>query len=286
MAATKSSFDSRLSNQTENNQKWTNEYIKAIIEEQKSSNTIEAYKNIIINFMEFNKNVDLNAVTLEKLKEFRDLSKSASRKNAKVYALRGLFGVVSIDGDTIFNINTIDNLIVPIDRDARKAVPLSIDEIISIRYALRNDYNRAYVFEMFYQYGLSLDEMVLCTDKTYDHITKIFHLTNGKTIRATSIIQDIIEKRPKVLNPMTKYGYKKRNAYQNNINDIGEKIGRQLTWYDLIETRATYFFSCHMCNERFEGIPENWALRQYEKDIYKTKWIVCQSCATNEISNE
>lgn len=284
-----SNFDLRLSKQTENNQKWAIRYLESIADEKKSLKTIDQYKGVIINFMEFNNNYDINTITIDKVKEFVYQSKSASRKNLKIYAIRRLIEIVSIDKEFSFNIDQINGLIIPkpeVDRDTRKAVPLSIKEIIKIRYALRNDYNRLYVFEMFYQYGLTLDEMVLCTDKTYDYTTKTFKLPHGKNIHVNKIIQDIIEKRPKVLNPQTKYGYKKRNAYQNNIYDIGEKLGRQLTWHDITDTRGTYFFRCHMCNEIYEGIPENWALREYEEDLYKIKWIVCSSCATKEIINE
>ncbi len=289
MSKTNSNNNKRISNLTPNNQKWLNEYINELNEQNKSQDTISNYTNASINFVEFCGYVDLDKVSLEKVKEFLELSNSQNRYNGKLYAIRGLFEIASKYVPLSFDIKEISSFIIPrkeIEKTARKTLPLTIDEIIKIRYELRDDYNRAYVFEMLYQYGLTLDEMVLCIDRNYNENTKTFHLTSGKIIHINSIIQNIIEKRSKVLNPETKYGYKKRNAYQNNISEIGEKIGRQLTWFDIRDTRLIYFFKCHVCNGIYEAIPENWALQQFEDDIYKIKWITCRSCAMRNIKNE
>ena len=269
-------LESRLLKQTEKNKRWFNLYEQSLISDNKSSGTIGGYLNTIINLMEFNGNKDIYLVDLDTIGGFIYETNGGNRANFKISAIKGFLSIVSIDEQLSFEINEIEMFRISkdeVDSTARASIPLTIQDIIKIRYLLKDDYARAYVFEMFYQYGLSVHELPLCNEKTYDSQTKAFKLPDGRNVYLSEMIIEFISENSKLLRKKTKA------AYQNNVSEIGDKIGRNLTWQDIMVTRDKYFFTCPVCEKQYENTPGNWALALYEKDIYKTKWIICKDCA-------
>ncbi len=277
------SLPSRLKMLSPNNQQWYNIYLDSLSINNRTQNTIVVYKNIIINLLEIGGERDINTVKLEDIKSFIYKTKSSNRINTKIAAIAGFFKLISDTNQFPYDISEIEQLRMSKEKvinDTRRAMPLSVKDIVKIRNILKDDLNRLFVFEAVYQLGLSLAELLETVEDNYNSKTNTFSFSSGKSLKVSEKISNIIQQKRKVLT------YKGKGRYQKILSEIGDMIGRVLTWSDIIETREMNFFMCSICKRKFENIPENWALLHYGSDVDSVKWIVCRECALKGGNNE
>jgi|GEM_PF-6215367 len=265
----------RLMLLTEKNRLWFEKYNKLLEDQNKDKSSIEQYKNIVINMMELDKTLDADKISFDLISKYFPTKDKPSRRNIKYYAIKPFLEMVNSETPLKFNILEFRKLMPKkeeMEGSLTKPIPLKIEEIIKIRRILKGDYRRLFVFEMIYQYGLKLNELELISIEKYNENLKTIKLNKNKTLTLSKRIIDTIIIPDKILNK------KGKSAYSDIITEIGQKIERHLMWRDIIETRELFFFKCSICLNKYENIPDNWALIKYE-GTDDSMWMVCKDCA-------
>jgi len=164
------------------NKSYISAYLESLKEEIRNKeigeSTAVAYRSKIIRFIEyFDQNGTGIEELLEKLPNTNEIEGYTKTKGVDVdsvfrSALKGLFKVVNNTRKGNIDNNIIDEAInkLPGKKEPkRKARPLTIKEIIEIRNNLIRDkkYQLLFTFEMFYTYGITLDDIELFGNDNY-----------------------------------------------------------------------------------------------------------------------
>ena len=165
----------------------------------------------------------------------------------------------------------------------RQAIPLTISEVIQIRNKLqaRNEYHLAFVFEVFFTYGITLDQFENIEKENFLLEENIFILSPSEGYILSKIIVELLKAHNDLPN------HKVRVTTQGHIRDIGSFIKRdKLIWQDIIKTRTEYFPVCPDCQFRYPNTDEFWALLEYELDASKSRWLYCRKCMNKRLGGE
>lgn len=272
---------SRLKLMSEKNRLWFDRYINNLQGTDLGGDTIYQYSMLLIKLIEFDKEVDIDAMTFEFISMFLKSSKiSDNRINWSITVINNFFEYIRNQISISLDLDKLNDLRIAQKKvESRKTVPLNVNEIVKIRNILRNDLKRLFVFEVIYQHGLKLDELELVSPEKYDASKGTMKLSKSKTLNFSKRINDIILQSKKVLNKKT-YSH-----LQDIISDIGQKVSRNLVWRDIIETRDKFFFTCSLCLTKYENTPDNWVMVKHS-GADDTLWIVCKECGLKGAKNE
>jgi hypothetical protein len=267
----------RIKNLNDTTRALFNKFNETLEKEDLSKGSRSQYVNKVINFLEHFNNIDIKQITLADINTYLSTINKGNTRNLTVGALKKFYSILEEDFEFQLTPDLLIDLMInrkELEKDTRKPIPLTIEEIISIRQILllKNDYRRLYVFEMFYIYGLELEQITKCNETSYNTVTKTFKLKNF-SFTVNKQISDLINKYPNLLKS------KDSATYQGNIQEIGQKIGRSLISKDIIETRNRYFITCPKCNKKYPNIAEHWVLFEYEEELSKNRWFVCSLCS-------
>lgn len=278
----KLSRPSRLKSMSEKNRLWFNTYMNYLEgRPDLGKGTIYQYSMLLIKLIEFDKDIDVNNMTFEYISNFLTTSNiSDNRINWNITVLGNFFEYIGNQISISLDLDKLNNLrIAQKSVESRKTIPLNVEEIIKIRNVLKNDLKRLFIFEVVYQHGLKLNELVLISPEKFDASKGLMKLTKSKTLTFSKRINDIILQSNKVLNKKT-YSH-----LQDIISEIGRKVSRNLVWRDIIETREKFFFTCSLCLSKYENTPDNWAIVRHS-GADDTLWIVCKECASKGAKDE
>jgi len=135
-----------------------------LIDKGYSSNTIESYKRDLIKFLEYNKNKNINNITIEELKEYvKKLSKDKLNEKSisrNISCLKSFYKFLVIEN--IIESNPAETLYIP---KIKKSLPniLTEDEVISLLDINLTDsysYRNKAMLELIYSTGLRVSELV------------------------------------------------------------------------------------------------------------------------------
>ncbi len=256
-----------------------------------------AYRSEIIRFIEYFEQMGIGIDELiEKLPKTDEIERYVESKGVDAdsvfrIALKGLFKEVNKTTNTNIGINIIDEAInkLPGKKEPkRKARPLSINEIIEIRNNLLKDekYQLLFTFEMFYAYGITLDDIETFGNDHYSLQKNEFTIPGkgkkqSRKIKLSKVLIELLDKHPELLEP------KSRGLYSNNRKEVGFYSEREkFMWYDIIKTREFYFPACPKCKEKYPNSDEFWALVKYEIDKFEKKWFICRDCASKMVDGK
>lgn len=154
---------------------------------------------------------------------------------------------------------------------------LTVKQLEKCREYYKDDFERLYIIEMFYETGITDDELVQLTYDKFDAISQSFEV-KGKRIKVSQNLANIIEK--------IRYSKVFQNNYHvmtllEHIKVELEEIGiENINPQDLKKTRKTMMFRCPQCDKEYEAIVDNWCAKQFRKN--GNFWIVCRICGEEE----
>lgn len=270
---------------------------KDIQNKEKNEATAKVYLSEILMFIEYFDQLGIGVKELlKKLPNTNEIEEYTKSKGVDVdsvfkIALKGLFKEVNRTTNTNIENNTIDIAITKLPGKKvpqRPSRPLSIDEIIKIRNKLQKNgkYLQLFTFEMFYAYGISLDEIETFGNSTYSSQNNEFSFFDKKEnknriIKLSKAIIELVNKHPELLE------VKSRIVYSNNRKAIGSIFeDNKLLWHDIIDTREYYFPRCPKCEQKYPNSDEFWVLVKNDLDKFNKKWFYCRDCARKMVNGE
>ncbi len=268
------------------NRKYLEEYLKANTDDPKYLNNKES---IILPFLEY---FEKEKISADKIQYDQILTYARKLRRKKKETLRialvDFFRHIAKTTKIAFNLRKLDASLKELQQelhdDKRDAKALLLEDIVEVRNTLKhkNKYQLLFTFEMFYTYGVTLDEIEQfgadCYSKTKSTFTFIpTDKTKKGQIKLSESIVQLIREHPDLLKQ------KGRATYLTHINGINDNVDLstrdKIVSKDIETTRNGFFPTCPKCGEKFPNSAEFWALVEFEEDIYKKHWIYCKDCA-------
>lgn len=249
-------------------------WCKYLLIKYPNTGTPKTYSNDVINFLEtYNKSIE--NISSQDINMY--ISKvGISTQQKRVYAITNFLKYVQKNYYEQLDIKLIIDGISYSNEDQIKkaAEPLKIDEIIDLRNQLykAEDFCRLFIFELVYTYGLSLDELVECSNNNFSFDTSRLKLKT-RTIIINDFLTKLCFENPELLIQHD------RGYYQYHINRLGKYIGRSVRYMDIEATRKEHLIRCPSCGKKVINASEEWVLVEREDDVFHKKWLVCKSCA-------
>jgi len=275
MSWDKKTVAKRMKRSSQLNQELFWDYYNQLSEQGKDLNTVPSALSRVI---EDTGHKDINLLEIEDIKTAL-MNLAPTTINARVNFLKTFLKFAAAKVTLQFDINDLDDLKVN-QREVEaskedKWEALSVDDVIALRLKLRElkKYRPLYYFEMFYAFGLEMDELINLHSGNYDEKEKKFRF-QGNEYTLPAQLHDIPHDK---LIPKKKFG---NTTPTYNLSHIEKFFGRKVSRGDIIATRSQTFFKCPKCGDMYEATPENWVVFHYEID--NSKWIVCRKKCLEE----
>ncbi|MBE0670082.1 MAG: hypothetical protein IH588_05810 [Anaerolineales bacterium] len=266
------------------NRKYLEGYLKS---SEDDPDYLDNKLSIVLPFLEYfdKEKLDANKIQLDQILIY---SRTLNRKKDETFrlALLDFFVYVTTVARISFETEKLDLSLKELQQELRDekrdAQVLQVEDVIKIRNVLtaKEHYKLKFTFEMFYVYGITLDEIEQFGSDHYSKHESVFMFTSKskrKRIRLDESITELIEVHPDLLEA------KGRTTYSGYMQDIGSTVKLQdrdkIIWKDIDRTRKEYFPTCSRCKQKYPNSAEFWALIEFEEDTHKKHWIYCKDCA-------
>ena len=273
--------DIRIEKSSLLNKKWFYKFRQQMVENGDiGEGSCNNYLSTIRLLYESYNHQDIHVINLIDIQDFLSKWENPRTVNGKIAHLKSFFSFISQDGAHLsFKIDELTGYVVKKkeldNEEKRRAIPLTIKEIITLRQLLKKKEKYAlwFTFEMIYQYGLKKKELIQLYKRNYDVQTRIFTVSKELTIQITEPLHDLVMNYNVI--PEKKYHL---SAYDYRITEIGMLIKNEnLIHKDIYQTHKQNFLLCPLCKTPTENNPNLWAILEYEED--NSQWIVCRKCA-------
>lgn len=154
---------------------------------------------------------------------------------------------------------------------------LTVKQMEQCREFYRADFEKLYIIEMFYETGITDDELAKLKYNNFDIVSRSFEV-DGKKIKVSHKLANIIEtiRNSKVF----KNNYYAITLLEHIKEDLQELGIENINPQDFKKTRKNMMFKCPQCNKEYEANVENWCAKQFRND--GEFWIICRVCGEEE----
>ena len=168
-----------------------------------------------------------------------------------------------------------------IEYEKKPAQPLELLQIDNIRQYYSNNKYNLFIFDMFYKYKATFQDLKKCTYKSYNEEINILRI-------GTKIIKIDNETRDKIIKLKENKHFNSGKSVYYILKEMEEELQNEgiiktsFRRKDIIETRKKVtFLKCPECGDEFEATSDNWVIKQHYPE--GKMWIVCKQNCSKEM---